>query len=659
MEHQSIWSANKDGFALNDHTIQIENLSGAISLRRGQTATEYLHRWERVEIVNEQILLRHSAHDIDLELRMQPGSPLRLSGSVRVTGGHPIHLEQIVLRIGEIHWKSPVESLSFFKNGYQSWSESRTFAAGESEAVGLIGPLNAMQTNLRNLPVAGSGGIFADSFGILGDPHSGWSVLIGQGGGFEQEVHVRARLDPSQPRAGLDIVWDFGGALLLSRESRELDPVVLLAAPQAWMALEQYAQMTRTNRKLPESLPSGWCSWYYYFQKVREQDILENATVIFEEKPGWDTFVIDDGYEKAVGDWLTPSNKFAGGLARPVGAVRAAGMQPGLWLAPFIAHRTSELFRRHPDWFLRDPHRKPVLAGINPNWGSDLRFYALDVTHPEVQDYVREVVRTAINIWGFRYLKLDFLYAAALPGEATNRGLTPAQRMKLGYRLVREAAGEDIFLLGCGSPLGPALGFVDAMRIGPDVAPYWYDPLRIGLTRDPHALCTRSAVRSILARAGLHREWWLNDPDCLMLRDKNTRLSLDERMTLVNAAIITGGMVMFSDRLSVLPDSTWEQMGRIVKLAKECDSGRAVILDLLEREFPRLAYNRSGFLAVFNPADRVENVDANLIRYLPNWPVNCVLKEVWSEETLPVHAGDLHIMGIPAHGSRLYRVEPA
>jgi len=62
---------------------------------------------------------------------------------------------------------------------------------------------------------------------------------------------------------------------------------------------------------------------------------------------------------------------------------------------------------------------------------------------------------------GFRYLKLDFLYCAALPGHRYDPGVTRAQAMHTALRIMREAAGEGVFLMGCSVPIGAAIGYMD------------------------------------------------------------------------------------------------------------------------------------------------------------------------------------------------------
>ncbi len=160
------------------------------------------------------------------------------------------------------------------------------------------------------------------------------------------------------------------------------------------------------------------CSWYYYYTKVDEKSIYHNLNVLRSKGRRFDVFQIDDGYQTAIGDWLSINNKFPSGLAPIARKIRTMGMVPGIWLAPFIASRKSMLYQNHPDWFLHDSDGKPVVAGWNPNWDIFGYFYALDTTHPEYQEYIKGVINTFVHEWGFGYLKLDFVYAASLCGKA-------------------------------------------------------------------------------------------------------------------------------------------------------------------------------------------------------------------------------------------------
>ena len=76
------------------------------------------------------------------------------------------------------------------------------------------------------------------------------------------------------------------------------------------------------------------------------------------------------------------------------------------------------------------------------------------------------------------------------------------------------------------------------MRIGPDVAPAWAPDERNAIPGlESTAPATRNAVRNILSRTWMHRRLWLNDPDCLMARTRETDLTPAERAAEVSARL--------------------------------------------------------------------------------------------------------------------------
>ena len=173
---------------------------------------------------------------------------------------------------------------------------------------------------------------------------------------------------------------------------------------------------------------------------------------------------------------IAPTRNFPSGLKKLASEIRDAGFIAGIWTAPFFAARDSLLMREHGDWFIK--HREtgePLRAGYNPNWttSDDKYAYALDPSHPEFAAHLERLFRKIVEDFGYDYLKLDFLYAAAAEGIRHDPAMTRAETLRRGLEAIRRGAGERTFILGCGCPLGAAVGIVDGMRIGPDVAPYW------------------------------------------------------------------------------------------------------------------------------------------------------------------------------------------
>jgi hypothetical protein len=127
--------------------------------------------------------------------------------------------------------------------------------------------------------------------------------------------------------------------------------------------------------------------------------------------------------------------------------------------------------------------------------------------------------------------------------------------------------------LGCGCPLGSAVGIVDGMRIGPDVAPYWG-------TEQKGEPGTALAIDAVVARSFMHRRLWLNDPDCLMLRAKETGLSASQRLALAWTIAASGGMLLISDDMRLLDEKNAELFRAVARIGAEVDA-RAVREPLL------------------------------------------------------------------------------
>jgi alpha-galactosidase len=187
----------------------------------------------------------------------------------------------------------------------------------------------------------------------------------------------------------------------------------------------------------------------------------------------------------------------------------------------------------------------------NEAWGGPV--HTLDTTQPEVLDHLATVASQLVEA-GYPYLKLDFTYAPSLRGAFADPSRTPAQRVRAGFEAVRRGAGPEAFLLGCGAPLGAAVGVVDGMRIGADVGPWWHAPAGrySPAGHEGGEPATVNAWRNTLSRSFLHRRLWLNDPDCLMLRTERTQMEPDQVRAWALAVGVSGGMALVSDDLSLL-----------------------------------------------------------------------------------------------------------
>ena len=215
-------------------------------------------------------------------------------------------------------------------------------------------------------------------------------------------------------------------------------------------------------------------------------------------------------------------------------------MNPGLWLAPFVASAKSELVRRHPEWLLKDKKGRPLKVGWNPMWGG--WYYALDFYQDGVREYLSGVFHLVQDKWGFELLKLDFLFAVALaPPPGKTRGGVMWEAMEFLRNLVGTGR-----ILACGVPLGSAFGQVDYCRIGGDVHLDWKHPL-LSFLQHRERVDTLASLRSTLGRWQLNGRAFQNDPDVFILRSDHQKLNPEQQQTLLTINALLGNLLFTSD----------------------------------------------------------------------------------------------------------------
>ena len=269
-----------------------------------------------------------------------------------------------------------------------------------------------------------------------------------------------------------------------------------------------------------------WCSWYAYYETITEQQLTKDI----DDLRGlpFDVLQVDDGWQQLVGDWQ-PNQKFPAGMRALADRISDAGMTPGLWLAPFIALPESQLAQEHPEMLLRDAGGDNVIAGHN--WGTG--YHALDLSRSATRDHIAELTHRVVHEWGFRYLKLDFINAGAAPG-ARARGAEREQTYRDALALIRQVAGDDVYLLGSGAVLLPSLGILDGLRSGPDVAPMWQNYA----SDDPSDAMARNAVINTLHRLW-HQPLTEVDPDVIYFRSRLNLLTDQQQSWLRDLADIS------------------------------------------------------------------------------------------------------------------------
>jgi len=601
------------------------------------------------------------------------------------TGVEPVRVRELLPLVLEgegslVDLGQPSSEWAVLREGWMSWSPSGVRGLEEFD---LEGREPEVAEGLTSDPVTMLVAAQAGSALIIGwleEKRFFGQVSVGRNG---DSAWLRARnladgllLEPGQTVSSAPLFVHFSGDphgamehyadLFAARmESRVVRP----AAAEGGHAPRRCAGTGGADRNagmsFEPSLPAvtGWLSWYTGLANdISDAAIRESLLAYAAQADRWRLryWVVDDGWQSVAGDWLIINEeKFPRGMKLVADGIRrtagpdgaSAGLEPGLWIAPFMVSEASVLAREHFDWLLKDERGEAVTAfqmSEESHWRG--RQFALDVTHPEAADYVRRVLRTMVRDWGFSFIKADFLFVAALQAVRHDPSATRYEAMRRGLKILRDEVGQR-FLLGCGCPTGAAVGLVDACRTSPDVAPYWMrDELGTG---DP---ATANAVRNAIARWWQHGRWFLADPDAVMVRRVKTDLSSDEAETLAVVAAMSGGLLMWSDlpgdageegRLlldKVLPP--WPVAARPMNLFDGAPWS-ALVWDL---DVGGLAWQ---VVALVNLSEFVANLSLNLSHLGRAGRERQHAFELLRENYLGTVEGSLAVTAVPPHGARV------
>jgi alpha-galactosidase len=337
-------------------------------------------------------------------------------------------------------------------------------------------------------------------------------------------------------------------------EQMRSETIVVSVSHRYHLQLQTYGRTIRRIHHARVDAPAlmGWWSWTAYYFGLDSGAALTNASWEAQHLRayGYDLFHIDEGYQYARGDYISPNaTLFAQGLQRLEYAVRGLGLTPGIWTAPFEVSIRSYVYRQHPDWLVSNAAGKPIRIGSVVDGKDPL--YVLDTTHPGAQAYLLQTYRTLVREWGIHYIKLDFMDDSAIEGYYYRPHTTAMEAQRIGLQVIRDAVGPEVFLDKDGSVMLNPVGYVDYGRISQDTG---------------HSFeASRDAATGIAARYYMNRNFFVADPDAFTVSKQRITdqtwhegkqpLSLREAQVSIALAAVAGGMLEIGDNLPSLEGS--------------------------------------------------------------------------------------------------------
>ena len=471
-------------------------------------------------------------------------------------------------------WHEYEKNEKFFVNGYQSWTTSGEMSA-EDIYRGTT-PLAGVTKYTKDMAITSGDYAFTRYEPRPGFFHSFTYTYLRRGDEFELFGSLSERngytvFYSDMEKHIFSVEKDVEG--LTISEPYEMFDIVRFVGGYDEVFDKYFAAMSLPAKKRVDRL-TGYTSWYNYFQKIDENIILRDLKGLSRARESVNIFQIDDGYEPFVGDWLDYNGKdFPNGMKTIADAVHREGYLAGIWLAPFNVQRgKSRILKEHPDWLIRNPDGKPQLGCVA--WGGA---YTLDIYNSEVREHLKKVFDTVLNDWGYDMVKLDFLYSQCrTPRDNKTRGTIMCEAMDF----LRECVGDKL-ILGCGVPLGPAFGVVDACRISCDVDLSYGGKFYNSMSINNELPSAQNAINNSMFRRHLNGRAFLNDPDVFFLRDHNLTFTWEQKLLLAKINNLFGRVLFVSDdageyseaELEVLKETFRESDAKILDV--KCVGARA------------------------------------------------------------------------------------
>lgn len=278
-------------------------------------------------------------------------------------------------------------------------------------------------------------------------------------------------------------------------------------------AMIKFCRLMCDNPKNPDRPVYGGNDWYCNYGDNSFEKIIKHTKRIVECSPKQykPYMVIDDGWQLCHqfgegeegnyngGPWRYANYNFVD-MQKMAQAIEAEGALPGLWFRPLL---TIEAV---PDEYV-----------LKTKFGLQR---ILDPSYPDVLNYIKDSIIT-FKKWGYKLLKHDFstydifgkwgfqMTDFAPEGISFyDKSKTTAEIIKGLYYAIREAAGEDILLLGCNTISHLSAGIFDIQRTGDDTSGIDWERTK------------KYGINTLAFRMSQHNTFYAADADCVGITDK-------------------------------------------------------------------------------------------------------------------------------------------
>lgn len=423
---------------------------------------------------------------------------------------------------------------SVFCNGFLSNHRSRTYLL--SDKIAGKGWLTSKPDFHQQAPIFSSKNPFHSW-------HHGYAASKGQGLflGSLNETTAFTRIDYDVENQQIIIRKDIKN-LQLGHSFPLLDLMVSTGKKETTFAAYTSAMETSP---LPAPPISGWMA-----NKIKNgnsaaaiTDFLVNKK---EENISVNLVLIGSGYATEIGDWLYSNDQFSNGLPPLISEIKSAGLKVGMSLSPLLCAPSSDVYKQHPDWILRDKQNNQIT--INTSSG---KLYVLDAYDPGVQDYLQVFCYTVTTQWGVDLLKFDHLSAAFATARKTK---TRAQAINDFLKMLRDSA-PNCLIWATDLPVATGWLYANYTSMGSDIIKNWDTRFHL-LYADQNADNAKAQLKNIIHRFCYSQYGSAANPITLV---PNKNLTETQVHTILFINTLFSNIAIITDTAKSLSPEIWSE----------------------------------------------------------------------------------------------------
>ena len=268
----------------------------------------------------------------------------------------------------------------------------------------------------------------------------------------------------------------------------------------------------------------------YRFDNVIESEINEKLAFLKGVKAPFEYLEIGCGWQNKLGDWEAKEGLNLQGLS---GLINKSGYKAGIWTAPLLVEKGSELLETSKDWILRHADGSPCTYSVNED-----EYYILDISSEDCLEYI-SMMYQRLSVFGYYLHNVDYLNSFIIQKDVVL--LDPTITLVEAYvrliKAIKSAIGDSGHLYITNGFLSPLTGIADTVQVTSD-----YDVMcKKASSNVMPKLVNQTAMRGYMS--GL----WHNACPAFINNSIFEKYSPEEVRVILACEYMNGGMPVVTD----------------------------------------------------------------------------------------------------------------